>query len=281
MTTQRIPRFGAHFTPGLDSEAGSEEVDDLADFCADTAQIFDSERIFRIAQRYIDGLATIHLHLRIRPCRNDPGTEELCAVVGGVGARDDVIDLSYVTDYPGPPSRFPPLEIVRQEVFKLNHRQDASDVEHAMLVRVVQPVQESEGVTIRYLDSKLVGLHALNECPIIRAYAAKHAGRVGAIPIPAFADGELCLPGRLTAAKEHQLPEEILQRGPQVVAKLGNDESDMGIGWWSAQTEDILARIAIEVTDDAAIFIVEKGAPFAVEAGQVLVRPCQPQVAGR
>jgi len=276
MSTRHVPHFGAHLTPSLDSEAGSEEIDHLTDFGADAGQIFDSEGIFRIAQRYIDGLATIHLHLRVRPRRDDPGTEEFCAVIGGVGARDDVLDLSYITDDPGPPRKFLPLEIVRREVFKLNHRQGASDVEHTMLVRVVQPVQEGERVTIRYLDSKLVGLHTLNECPIVRAYAAKHAARVGTIPIPAFADGELCLPGRLTAAKEHQLPEEILQRGPQVVAELGNDESDVGIGWWSTQTEDILAHLAIEVTDDAAIFIVEKGAAFAVEAGQVLVRPCQP-----
>jgi hypothetical protein len=63
------------------------------------------------------------------------------------------------------------------------------------------------------------------------------------------------------------------------VPKLGHDEPDTGIGWWSAEAEDILAGIALEVTDDAAIRLVKKGAPFAVEAGQVLVRPCQPQVA--
>jgi hypothetical protein len=257
----------------LESESRAKEPEHLGDFLPDADQVIDHDGIFRIAHRYIDGLVTLHLHLRVRPARNDASTEEFCAVVaGGLGYREDGLDLSYVSNDARPPRRFLPLEIVRREVFRL-HRNRASDVEHSMLVRVVQPSETCESVQVSYLGSKLVGLHALNECPIVSAYAANHPAGFQAIPLPAFVDGELCIPGGLSAAKEHELPKEIVQRGPQVVAELGHDQSDTGIGWWSAETENILAHIAIEVTDDAAVFIVQEDAPFAVECGQVLVRP--------
>jgi hypothetical protein len=62
------------------------------------------------------------------------------------------------------------------------------------------------------------------------------------------------------------------------VSELPDDQADTGIGWVPAETKDVLARIAFEVTDNAAIFIVEEGAPFAVERGQVLVRALKPKV---
>jgi hypothetical protein len=80
----------------------------------------------------------------------------------------------------------------------------------------------------------------------------------------------------MSATKEHELPKEIVERGPQVVSELGKDEPDTGFGSVAADTKDILACLAVEIADDAALFLVREGAPFSVECGQVLVRALQP-----
>ncbi len=243
------------------------------DHVPEPLQVGDGQHVFSIAQRYIDGCATIHLHLRVRPRRDDPCAEELCAVLrGGLGARDDVLDLRYITD-----GSWPPLKGLERAIFGLDHWHGAPDVEHLMLVRVVQPTELPERVTFRQIGSQLVGLKALHECPIFRAYSAQHPARpLRFVRLPAYADGELRFSGGVGIVDEDELPEEIVERGPQVVTKLGHDQSDTGIGWWSTETEDVLAGIVVEVTDDAAILLREKGATFEIECGQVLVRTSEP-----
>jgi hypothetical protein len=71
------------------------------------------------------------------------------------------------------------------------------------------------------------------------------------------------------------LPNEIVKRGPQVVAELPDDEPETGIGGVAPEAKDVLAHIALEVTDDAAVYFVEpseEGQPFSIERGQVLIR---------
>jgi len=90
--------------------------------------------------------------------------------------------------------------------------------------------------------------------------------------------GALCLPGGVSAAQEHKLPKEVVERGPQVVAEFGNDQPDTGIRRVPAHVEDVLAGPAVGVTKDAAILIYEEGAPLGVEGCQVLVRAMQASV---
>lgn len=52
--------------PTLDVESWSENLDDVGDVPAHLNQVGEDEAVFRIAQRYLDGLVTIHLHLRVR-----------------------------------------------------------------------------------------------------------------------------------------------------------------------------------------------------------------------
>jgi hypothetical protein len=130
------------------------------------------------------------------------------------------------------------------------------------------------------LVSKVVGLDVLNVCPIVRAYAAKRKEKVPLIPLPAFIDGELRSAGGASPTEQDELPDEIVKRGPQVVAELPDDESETGIGQTACQAENVLASVAIELTDDAAIFLVKEGAPFLVERGQVLVRSFKAPIDG-
>jgi hypothetical protein len=268
----------------LDVESWSETIDELTDGPPESRKIVEHEGMFPIAQRYIDGLATLHLHLRIRSSGPDEHTHELCAVVkGGAGAVSDPQNLTYVAGGDGPPG-----EVIRRAIFGDHHpptvhfdprrqlrgigdRQGAADMENAMLVHVVEPRDGGERVRIRRLGSKVIGLGCLDQCPIIRAYSAKHP-TAAQIPLPAFVDGKLRAPTGAAAPKEHELPKEIVERGPQVVAELPDDQPEPGVGRVAINPEDIFAGIALEVTDDSAIFLRKEGLPFSVERGQVLVR---------
>ena len=69
------------------------------DVAAHIEEVGESEGLLRIAQGYLDGRLTIHLHLRVRSRGLDSDPHEFCAVVasnrGNVG---DAEDLSYVFD---------------------------------------------------------------------------------------------------------------------------------------------------------------------------------------
>jgi hypothetical protein len=67
-------------------------------------KVGEEQGVFRIAERYLKGRVTLHLHLRVRPGRPDADTCELCAVV--VSDRGDIVhvdDLCYVPDQSGIP----------------------------------------------------------------------------------------------------------------------------------------------------------------------------------
>jgi hypothetical protein len=148
-----------------------------------------------------------------------------------------------------------------------------ADMKEAVLVHVVEPRKKGE-VRLRRAFSVLKGLDALDKCPIIRAYTAKHP-EARLMPLPAFVDGELRTPSGTPSPEEHELPKEIVKRGPQVVSELPDDEPETGIGRLAVEAEDVLACIAVELTDEAGIFLVkpsEEPLPFSVECGQVFVR---------
>jgi hypothetical protein len=142
-----------------------------------------------------------------------------------------------------------------------------------MLVHIVEPREQGQ-LRLRRAFSVLKGLDRLDCCPIISAYTADHP-KVGLIPLPAFVDGELRSSGGAPSSQKHELPKEIVQRGPQLVTELPDDEPETGFGKLAANPKDVLAGIALEVTHDGATFVVkpfEEPLPFLVERGQVLLR---------
>lgn len=267
--------------PSLDVESWSESLDYVAYESVGSLEVEDKKGFMGIAQRYIDGGVSLHLHLRVRPGGLDSDPCEFCAVIAsdhrGVS---DPQDLAYVVDgerVPGEQTRIWAFLAVG-DLDRRGAREGAPGVDEPMLVHVVKPRKQGQ-IRLRRVFSVLKGLDRLDECPIIRAYAAKHP-YARLIPLPAFVDGELRLPAGGAASKEHDLPNEIVKRGAQVVSELPDDEPDTGIGRLAAETEDVLAGIALELTDDAAIFLVKEGVPFSVERGQVLVRSLKPPVDG-
>ena len=83
-------------------------------------------------------------------------------------------------------------------------------------------------------------------------------------------DGELRSPFRLVPPCEDELPEQVVQRAPEEVRKLAKDDTPPQ-GWWpAAHAKDILARVRLEVSDEAAVFTTKKPRDF-VEGVQVLV----------
>jgi hypothetical protein len=65
-----------------------------------------------------------------------------------------------------------------------------------------------------------------------------------------------------------------------VVSKLADAEPETRIGGLAGVAKDVLPCIAIELTDNAAVFVVKEGAPFTVERGQVLLRAFEAPVDG-
>ena len=276
---RRYPPTPRFVEPGLDVEPWSESFNDPDDVLLDQSEIGDAESVFRIAKRYLDGLVTLHLHLRVRSGGPDSDAHEFCGVVAS--DRGDVAhvkDLSYVFA----PLR-EPRELAREAAFAADveiHRErerlreGTANMDKPVLVHIVQPI-EMDQVRLRRAFSVAVGLSSLDSCPIIRAYAAKSPASVPLIPLPAFVDGVLRAPSGATAPEVDELPDEIVKRGPQVVAELPDDEPDTGVGEFAPDAEDIFARIALEVSDDAAIYLVKPGeerGDFFVERAQVLVR---------
>jgi hypothetical protein len=159
-------------------------------------------------------------------------------------------------------------------------------VDKAVLVYVVEP-RELGKVRLRRAFSFVKGLDRLDQCPIIRAYAAKSfpsfasfASSYPLIPLPAYLDGELVRPDGTPPTGEYELPNEIVQRGPQVVSELPDDQPDTGIGELPSEAKDVLAGIALELTDEEAVFLVKEDVPFTVERGQVLIRTFETPIDG-
>jgi hypothetical protein len=268
--------------PSLDVESWSETLDNASDDLAHMGQITEDEAALRIAQSYIEAEITLHLHLRVRPRRGEDDAYEFCAVVAtDKGAIEHIADLRNMLDEAGIPRELARAEAFRASMKHLDweeFRQGAADVNEAMLVYVVKPRKQGQ-IRLSRLVSTLKGLDVLDSCPIIRAYATKHPD-ARLIPLPAFVDGELGLARGASSPQEHELPKEVVQRGPQVVSELPDDEPDTGIGEIAAEAKHVLAGIAVELTDDAAVFLVKEGISFAVERGQVLIRSFESPVDG-
>jgi hypothetical protein len=275
MSAREYPDTPRLKEPALDVESWSESIHDGTDDFTDIREIIKKEGALRIAENYIESKLTLHLHFRVRPIRDDADTRELCAVVASdKGSVFHIADLSYVPDNSGEPrelARGRTSAISIEDLYMESGGIDAPNMKKPMLVYVVKPGKERQ-VRLSGLVSKLIGLDTLDKCPIIRAYTASRTQKPLLIPLPAYVDGELRRTGRATPAEQNKLPDEIVKRGPQVVAELPDDEPETGIGEIASEAEDVLTGIAVELADDAAIFLVKEGATFAVERGQVLVR---------
>src|SRR5215213_8183861 len=99
MSRRRYPRTPRLREPSLDVESWSERIDQPLDQDRHSRQVGEDEPMLRIAQGYIDGRVTLHLHLRIRTSGLDQDPDEFCGVVASDhGAVSHVQDLAYVAD---------------------------------------------------------------------------------------------------------------------------------------------------------------------------------------
>lgn len=267
--------------PSHHLESWSEGINDFDEAIADIFEVADEEGVLRVAERYLKGSATIHLHLRVRTGGNEGHAHEFCGVVashrGDVGRRQDLLYVPDATGIPGELARRWASAVADRDAERAGP--GAPDVDEAMLVYIVEPGELGE-VRLRRAFSFVKGLDRLDQCPIIRAYAAKHPGVRILIPLPAFVDRELGPTGGTPATGQHDLPDEIVKRGPQVVSELSDDEPDTGIGELPSEAKDLLAGVALELTDDEAIFLVKEDVSFTVERGQVLVRTFETPIDG-
>lgn len=278
----RYPPFPQLRDPTHDVESWSETLDDRQDESVDVVEMSGVESLRSVAEGYVQGRVVAHLHLRVRATWLEPNPCEFCAVIASDrGNVMHVKDLSYISD-----GDWIPGELARELAFRPigdidrnNLGIDASNVDESVLVHIIEPRKEGE-IRVRRAFSTLKGLDRLDHCPIVRAYASKHGGRSFQIPLPAFIDRELRLPCGAPSSQQHELPKEIVKRGPQVVCELSDDDPDTGIGELASKAKDVLAGIALELTDDAAVFLVKDRPPFAVERGQVLLRAFKTPIDG-
>jgi hypothetical protein len=153
----------------LKAEAWSEPSDDVLDALVENAEVVEKDRVRSIAQSYIEGSIVLHLHLRVRPAWGYSDAKEFCWVIaGGLGAEAEAMHFGYATDGYRPPS-----DEIRDRLDLLigegqrgpfgdgaigtdqkvggnagGANSDATGVEKAVFVCVIQPGQAGEWVTV-------------------------------------------------------------------------------------------------------------------------------------
>jgi hypothetical protein len=144
----RSPSFVAHQRPRLDVESWSENLDDVCDVPAHLNQVGEEEAVFRIAQRYLDGLVTLHLHLRVRARGLDEDAHEFCAVVasrrGRVGHAEDPPNILDEAGMPRESTRIFAFGAVG-DGDRNGLSEGTADMREAVLVHIVKPRKKGRG----------------------------------------------------------------------------------------------------------------------------------------
>jgi hypothetical protein len=275
-TRSGVKRWGKtleHLLLGVDPDV-SERVPDV-------------ERI-SVLERYRQGDLAIHLHMRVRTRASQANAENLCALV--VRSSPNVmdvsgIDMSDILDVAEPKQR----PVWADRLHRLSH--EKGWLQEVMLVRTVEAIELPQGMTPdhvdrltqRILESTVVWLDALNNCPVFRARSLQ--GVFGSLRVPfAFLvedwECRATLPSsRCASTQDDELPDQFVQQRPQVMGELANEDSPFPARRISRYAKDVLARLTIELTDETAIYLLEKGGDFLIEEGQVLISAFETQEA--
>jgi hypothetical protein len=148
---------------------------------------------------------------------------------------------------------------------------DEADVNGPMLVKVVQVAEDGQGVQ-RDVLSKVERLRGLEACDVMRG---KRTGLRSAFPrIPlrfVFEDRELRAFVGGAAGEQRELPNEVVEGGPEVVGEFPDPDAP-GLRWGlDIDPQDVFAGLRVELTEHGAFLVPDMATKRLIKESQVLV----------
>lgn len=225
------------------------------------------------AESYIEGLNAVHLHLGLVTYGFEQvDSYEVCAVIQRDAGHGKDCRLPYASHIVITGDRY------RIEVFKHGHRRDRQLV----LVQVPHSVQETENVPESFnawVPSE-VRLQPLDFCNGARAAeVCQPPRRPGPLIDPLLANSGYrkgILSARRAPANRDELPDEVVEGGPQVVDGVANNcaEPHRRPGM-DPEAKGPQTFISVQLSDDFIRFASEKHSDLRVKAFQMFVCPVE------
>ncbi len=100
----------------------------------------------------------------------------------------------------------------------------------------------------------LVRLQPLNICPLNATQAIKVPGAITSETVFTVGDGEIDIPIESGVLEEVELPEQVVERRPQIVTYITNEQGEIGVNLLNLlQPEDALSCISVlhKLSDDS------------------------------
>jgi hypothetical protein len=260
------------------------DLEELLEFADDPADIdvggFDGSESYQggsIAERWINGKGSLHVHLRVRPRIGEAQADNLCLAFVRKHRGTDVVFQEFSGGIPSIDRRnmFLGGEVLVPE-------------KGTVLVDVRQLAHDSkEGATgIFSAFPAFVWLLSFDEFPgrPVNLYAVKDtsfgfAGVGSALELSRLlADRESVEFSGPIAFFEHQLPDDMVQSTPQVMDNIPTDESETRRRRLVKQWADRygVPRAVKGVIGDGSLGVrLDEGLPFSVERVEVFFSPFQ------
>ena len=255
--------------------------DDLADEAGDFVADQGEGRLeFSIPERWIEGDCAIHAHLnlRVRPGFGESEAQNFCLVFQRQRQRSVPL---LQKDGGGIP--------LDHTLHRLSASESHVDMEGSVLVGIGEPVKDGElvcsGVHTEF--PSLVRLQVLDECPSVSfgidAFQGAGSRLLLAGPdltdkvVKVGVDGEeVPAPRPLPAFGEHELPDEVIQSGSEVVNRVSADDAEAQrrrlLERW-ANTYLVPGSVKVHVERHFVGVCFPEDAPFMVEDARVFPGP--------
>jgi len=225
-----------------------------------------------IPERYVSGEVALHLHIGVRPSDSVSQVKYGCAVFERASSVEAKDRLMRPRDIAG--SDIEP----NGALLKRGERR----MDKAVLVGVREQGEDPERPELRLVPS-VVRLVLLDDLPCMAIQRDSAQGALS-LPsrhldstkelVPVREDGVEVVPSRSLPGSKHELPNEVIERGAEVVGDVPDDYPPA----WSrvfgnGHLDPEPAGLRIELTDSATRLRVPEGIDLLIEFVRVLDRP--------
>lgn len=265
-----------------------EPFNDAEGLGAEYAEVVEAEGAATAAERYAQGQVAIHAHLRVRSRDSDGHRCEVCAVAYKHPTEaEPIADDLAVSDSHDSPAE---LRIVGRDRRRRGVTEShVCEREGFVLVVIREPFEDRKRIVVRRVRS-VYRLQLLESCEIARGDAPPHPSPSGLVPLlRGSGDGEGIRFSHGVHSEDDERAQEVVEAGAQLVENVACDDSpltrrqgvdieaeDSLVSTQASLLNDLceeLHHLRIEAGPDSAACVVEKGAGFAVERGQMFVCP--------
>lgn len=189
-----------------------------------------------LADRYASGNIAIHVHLGVWREGLDLEAQKFCTVLESAEGHELLYgNPPRSSNYPGGDS----LTGIEEDGERC--------MDDLVLVDVGEMPQESQVGRFRPIRS-VVRLHALNDCPMAGRHALEGDGSLSGEVVGVVDDREGISPPRRLSVGEHELPDQVIERGPDVVNHVSEDhpqpEGRIALDY---RVDDVVTAFRVEI----------------------------------